>query len=338
VSIQLFIDTNVFLSFYHLTSEDLEELRKLAVLVERQEIQLLLPEQVHHELRRNRDGKIADALKGLRSHKFAPPFPQMCKDYAEYGRLRDLQRDYDATYSELLAKLTGDISRRELKADSVIDELFDSANIISSTPEIVQAAKLRVELGNPPGKNGSFGDAVNWEALLASAAREESLHFVTDDKDYWSPLEKDGFSSYLMDEWVEHKSGELISYRKLSAFFKSKYPEIELASEIEKDLLIRRLASSSDFLSTHMIVSRLSGLSGFTLSQAEAILSAAVNNSQVAWIARDQDVSQFLTSVMSENDFFLDGSLVGQVMELTGSAFEQSTTDDDAGDEEEIPF
>jgi hypothetical protein len=36
--ITLFIDTNVLLSFYHLTSEDIEELKKLVVLVEKKEI------------------------------------------------------------------------------------------------------------------------------------------------------------------------------------------------------------------------------------------------------------------------------------------------------------
>ena len=50
--INLFIDTNIFLSFYHLTSEDLEELKKLFVLIDKNEIQLFLPTQVRNELER----------------------------------------------------------------------------------------------------------------------------------------------------------------------------------------------------------------------------------------------------------------------------------------------
>lgn len=42
----LFIDSNVFLSFYHLTSEDLTELNKLVDLLEEKEIRMYLPEQV----------------------------------------------------------------------------------------------------------------------------------------------------------------------------------------------------------------------------------------------------------------------------------------------------
>jgi hypothetical protein len=38
LAVCLFIDTNIFLSFYHLSGEDLEELNKLAVLIEKGQI------------------------------------------------------------------------------------------------------------------------------------------------------------------------------------------------------------------------------------------------------------------------------------------------------------
>jgi predicted nucleic acid-binding protein len=59
----LFIDTNILLSFYHLTSEDLEELRKLIALVGSKRIELVLTQQIKDEFKRNRSAKIADALK-----------------------------------------------------------------------------------------------------------------------------------------------------------------------------------------------------------------------------------------------------------------------------------
>ena len=40
----LFIDTNVFLSFLHYSSDDLEELKKLEVLLRNGRIRLLLPD------------------------------------------------------------------------------------------------------------------------------------------------------------------------------------------------------------------------------------------------------------------------------------------------------
>jgi hypothetical protein len=65
IGMNLFIDTNIFLSFYHLSSDDLEELRKLGVLLDKKKVTLLLPKQVIDEYRRNREVKIADALKPI---------------------------------------------------------------------------------------------------------------------------------------------------------------------------------------------------------------------------------------------------------------------------------
>ena len=40
----VYIDTNILLSFFHLTSDDLEELDKLVVLLKQKKIKRLLPE------------------------------------------------------------------------------------------------------------------------------------------------------------------------------------------------------------------------------------------------------------------------------------------------------
>lgn len=42
----VFIDTNVLLSFYHYSGDDLEELKKLVVLLEQKKVKLYLPSQV----------------------------------------------------------------------------------------------------------------------------------------------------------------------------------------------------------------------------------------------------------------------------------------------------
>jgi predicted nucleic acid-binding protein len=53
----LFTDTNILLSFYHLSSDDLEELRKLIVLIDNKQIVLVLTDQVKDEFFRNRGAK-----------------------------------------------------------------------------------------------------------------------------------------------------------------------------------------------------------------------------------------------------------------------------------------
>ncbi|WP_168928006.1 PIN domain-containing protein, partial [Chitinophaga terrae (ex Kim and Jung 2007)] len=72
--IHLYIDTNAYLTFYHMSSDDLEELKKLDVLIKDKRIKLYLPQQTIDEFRRNREVKIADALKRFKEEKLTNQF------------------------------------------------------------------------------------------------------------------------------------------------------------------------------------------------------------------------------------------------------------------------
>ncbi len=296
---KLFIDTNIFLSFYHLTSEDLEELRKLGVLLEQKEVTLYLTDQVRAEFRRNRELKIADALKRLGEQRINPQFPQMCKDYGEYRELRDLQKAYEATHSVLLKGISGDVAAQTLKADKTIQELFSKATILETTGELIENARLRMQVGNPPGKEGSLGDAISWEALLQHVPNKEDLFFIADDRDYVSVLDENKFKDFLFQEWRDRKHSKIIFYRRLSAFFKDTFPEIKIATELEKELLIRNLAASGSFAQTHSVLAKLSKFTEFTTAQLNEIVEAAISNNQISSIIDDADVEAFLKSVTS---------------------------------------
>lgn len=310
----LFIDTNVYLAFYHFTSDDLEELKKLAVLIEHAEIRLLLPDQVVDEFDRNRAGKLADAIKGLREHRLSLQYPQICKDYAQYDQLRSLEREYNKVHSELMASITSDIRDNNLKADELNTRLFAlGTQIDTRNDDLMKRAKHRVDLGNPPGKNNSYGDAINWEALLDAAPKAEPIHFVTDDRDYTSPLDAENFNEFLVKEWRTRKDGEILPYRRLSEFFKAKFPDINLAGEIEKDLLIQRLAATPNFATTHSMIAKLRQQSGFTQEQAKALLSAALNNDQIRLIINDNDVESFFRDLIEQYQTDPDEQAVEQV-------------------------
>ncbi|MEH2475949.1 putative nucleic acid-binding protein [Nitrobacteraceae bacterium AZCC 2161] len=149
----LFIDTNVFLSFYHLTNEDIEELKKLVVLIDKGQITLLLTDQVKDEIRRNRGNKIIDGMKQLQQAKFQLPFPAFAKVFAEYSELRDLLKKADKKHAELVAKITADAKAKALNADVLIDDLIKKAKLISADDEVYLEALQRVRLGKP----SSFG-------------------------------------------------------------------------------------------------------------------------------------------------------------------------------------
>src|SRR5690606_35235465 len=157
----LFIDTNVYLKFYHFSNDDLEELNKLMVLMDNDELELYLPDQIVNEFYRNRDTKLADALKTFNQSKLNSQFPQFCKGSKEYENLKGLIREYDKEKQALMKNLMLKIESNTLRADKLIEMLFKKAKYYKLTPIILEKSKLRYDLGNPPGKNRSYGDAIN---------------------------------------------------------------------------------------------------------------------------------------------------------------------------------
>src|SRR5438552_846023 len=85
----LFIDTNVLLSFLKMRPEDLEELRKVCLLIRRKRIDLYLPEQVRDEFRRNRASAIQTALTTARARQ-RPEYPGMMRQHPQFAELAAL--------------------------------------------------------------------------------------------------------------------------------------------------------------------------------------------------------------------------------------------------------
>lgn len=312
----LFIDTNVFLSFLHYSSDDLEELKKLEVVLRDGRLSLLLPDQVAFEFRRNREGKLADSLKKLRDVRMAPQFPQICKDYAEYEELRRHQRAFEETHKRLIEKIMEDVEAKSLKADALISSLFAAAQRVDTALMILARARLRFDMGNPPGKKGSLGDAVNWEAVLSAVPTGQDLYFVSSDSDYSSDLDDERFNPFLAQEWEAARNSKVIFFKRLSVFFRAQYPEIRLAAEAEKDLAIRDLADSQSFARTHGVVARLRQYTDFTPAQLNEIVSGTLSNGQVRWIAGDDDVQSFLSNAIQGRDDQIDPVKLKELREL----------------------
>ena len=314
----LFIDTNVFLGFYHLSNEDLEELRKLSVLLKKQAATLYLPKQVIDEFRRNRESKISDALKRFRDEKLNDQFPQICKEYDEYSTMREAIERFTKAKTSLLERLTTDIESRQLKADITIEELFDTATIIDTSAGILERAKIRYDLGNPPGKGKSYGDSVNWESLLEACPDGEDIYFITDDKDYLSELSEDSFSPFLSDEWREKKGSSLVFLKRLSSFFKENFPDIKLATELEKELLINDLTHSGKFADTKRALRKLSKFTDFTDDELNEIVLAAISNNQIYWIMGDSIVKNTLGNIVDGNETRIDADNLSEFNRLMG--------------------
>jgi hypothetical protein len=103
--------------------------------------------------------------------------------------------------------------------------------------------------------------------------------------------------------------------RRLAPFFKEHYPDIKIASELEKEMAVQHLVGSRAFVTTHSAVAKLSSFENFSQLQVSEIVDAALTNSQVSWILGDQDVYEFMTKFAAEYKDKMDEDGYGNLME-----------------------
>jgi PIN domain len=198
ISRHLFVDTNVFLSFYDFTDDDLDSLSKLKESLKERHIKLFLTGQVKDEFYRNRENKIKSCLDIFVKDRFAERLPRIAEGIDGYERVKALMRDISDQKSKLITNIKELAKKCQLKADLLIEDIFKDTESISITKDILSWAKTRVEIGNPPGKAGSMGDALNWEAILHSDDMAfEDLNIVSIDKDFASPLDENELNPFL---------------------------------------------------------------------------------------------------------------------------------------------
>jgi predicted nucleic acid-binding protein len=290
----IFIDTNVLLSFYEYSKEDLEELRKLVPIVNNSAHKLLLTKQVVDEFYRNRENVIANTLKEFEREVLKIKIPPIFKSYEEHVELTKSMENSAKIRSKLIDSLKKDISNELLVADQIVESLFSKGFKVETTEETVKKAELRLMAGNPPGKGKSLGDAINWECLLNSVANGEELHLISQDSDYSSDFDNQCMSQFLLKEWKAGFRGEIHYYKSLTSFFKLHFSNIHLADQLEVELLIKDLIASSNFASSRRILKMLSRYENLSDMQLNAIVDASISNNQIYWIAADDDIKEYL--------------------------------------------
>jgi hypothetical protein len=267
-------------------------------------LKLFITDQLYDEFKRNRDNKIKDAMNAFNKSKLTISFPAFCKLYHEYTLLQSLLKDVNTKQTKLCNKAMDDVNAVNLKADTVIEELFGSATLVGVSDKIYTKALERFRMGNPPGKkNVTIGDEVNWEALLEAIPNEEDLYFVSGDSNYAASIDPYKFNPFLDKEWTSKKGAgsSIIFYKSIQDFFKAKYPEIKLANDVKKNALIEALAKSGTFATTHLVVEKLSQIVEFSPTQVEQLIQIAQMNKQVGWIMGDADVLAFYLKLRDEH-------------------------------------
>jgi predicted nucleic acid-binding protein len=281
--IYLFVDTNIFLDFYHFSNEDLDNLKDLSKLIEGKKVTIFIPEQIRHEFYRNREAKIHDAIKRLASNDLKSELPQICLGYSEIKDLKNAEKIFKEKKKHLIDKLNTDIKSKSLKADLVINSLFEHVGTLTTTNEILIAVKKRFDIGDPPGKDGSLGDAINWETLLMIVPQGQDIHFVSGDTDYISPINTNEFSDFLRQEWETIKKSKLNFYKSFNQFLKVTFPEVKITTEDIKNKKIEAFENSPDFDAARARLNELFRINEFSDEQIIRIVEASVTNNQIFW-------------------------------------------------------
>lgn len=314
--IHLFIDTNIFLSFYAYSKDNLEELKKVVSLIKTGQLKLYIPQQVIHEYYRRREDKLATSLKEFEGIS-TPGIPRYIEELDAATPYKEAIENARKARNELANFVRAQAEKRELAADKLINEIVEAAGFIKRTDEVYEAALKRMKVGNPPGKADSLGDRINWETLLANAEQEAELHIVSKDGDFKSPLNPTRPHLFLIAEWKEKKKGELKLHSELKPFLSSVFPNIKFAVDVEKKSAISYLVNSGSFASTHDAIAKLTPfMDAISKEEFIEIVDAALNNSQINWISCDSDVRAFYYELIKGKSAFLPPDKAVAVEEL----------------------
>ena len=134
--------------------------------------------------------------------------------------------------------------------------------------------------------------------------------------DYTEDSELDELVKKIIDRTASNEKLENDFYKyKKEAFESNKINKIDKAV-VKKDKLILSLENSMNFANTHTVIKELNKLSGWTDKQKEDLFKAAVNNHQVYWILRDEDVKRFYAKLLSETkELSVNAKKVKEVLE-----------------------
>lgn len=218
----LFIDTNIYLDFYRLRSvggllESLESVKD----------KIFLPQQIRNEVIRNRV-KAALTLINEDNKKLSlevVPFPDLLTAVAldekdpsfqkDWDDLRNKSKELKKKYQDVLAMTVIQVAKGIDPISKRLQSILD--NYRPHNEEHLVKARLRKELGNPPGKSGDpLGDQLAWEQLISTVKDDEHIWIISRDSDYLVGRD-DALNPYLYEEFSKQRRGQVFTFKDLAS-------------------------------------------------------------------------------------------------------------------------
>jgi hypothetical protein len=313
----IYIDANVFVTFFDISQDALAELEKLAVLLKSGKATLWLPNQTRREFWKNREKGITKIMADFSNHNLLGKAPLLVREDERYHELKDAANTLEKVRSDIVKRIQQQLADEATLADQMIKKLFEISNGIDTDNEaIFQKAHRRSLCHIPPGKSDDIGDRIAWEALLDALPDGAKLNLITDDGDFESDLLPGQPRSYLKAEWRQKKNGTLTLWKRISQFIAAHFPEADSTIDFERGLKVEALRTSPNFAATHAAIAELAGQRGFSDVQCRHIVEALLSNSQVHWIKDDDDVKGFFSDFLKKNKGQIEDELHKQAITL----------------------
>jgi hypothetical protein len=199
----LFIDANIYLDLYRKDKGK----KLLAPLVEQVDY-IFVTQQVVEEVQRNKISVAAEFLlqkfNALKLQTFNVPdhlsgtidgqSKGILKQMREIGKLVEkVNREVNA----LALGIMEQIGCSEDEVSTALAPIFGKA--ANHSPEELQRARDRREIGNPPGKSTDpIGDQLTWEQILTHFQGKKRLWIISKDSDYGTIYGGKGFLNHFL--------------------------------------------------------------------------------------------------------------------------------------------
>lgn len=237
----IFFDTCSLLKLYELP-EDI--LYNIEVCLKANTLKPLITNLIQDEFYRNREKTLKEKFD-IQSVILQPKKINF-KNTTSIFLTGELYEDFMKKYKELTKAYNTwkklqekKIMQKKLYADSLINKIFQKAEILHYTPDIIATARDRRDLRYPPGKGSGYSDMTNWLTLqmevkkLVKPAKDkffagikgEYIYLCSEDGDYIN------YKSLLQQEFV-NGAGIKIEIGNLKTILQD-YLLPEMVKEIE---------------------------------------------------------------------------------------------------------
>lgn len=313
----IFIDSNVFVTFFEMSQESLSALEKLLTVLKTHEATLWLPEHTKREFWKNRDKQILKVLASFAGHSSIGSAPLLAREHPDFKELNQVSDKASKLRQRIATQVREDVDGQRTAADAIIRKLFEHARAIDTdSPTLFDNAHRRALCHLPPGKKADLGDRLAWVALLSSVPNNAALHIISDDSDFETEGRAGEIRSYLAKEWTTKNGGTAKLWKRISQFLAANFRDAANAMELERVIVATQLRSSGSFAATHALIKQLEQLGELSDEPLRLVVEALLDNSQVRSIRYDEDVESFYRRVLERHRGRLDSHLASTAEEL----------------------